>query len=41
MACEFVLSMLEYGFHMVDATFGWIRPWYFSMLYIYMSVTCL
>jgi hypothetical protein len=41
MVCEFASFMLEYGSHMADASFGWIRPRNFSMLYIYMSVTCL
>ncbi len=41
MVCEFALSMLEYESHMEDASFGWSRPWYFRMLYIYMTVTCL
>ena len=29
--------MLEYGSHMADISFGWIRSWYFSELYIYVS----
>ena len=41
MVCEFALSVLEYGSHMEDASFGWNRPWYLGMLCIYMTVTCL